>query len=347
LLRGTVAEAFRAPTISDLYAGATQGRDQAVDPCFGLTGTNAACVGVPGDGSFQPLVDPATGRVNNGVDTLNSGSVLAGTPIHPEHGKSFDWGFVYDPHWISGLSLSADLWRVYQVNVIGRLNAQTVLDFCYHANGGPYCNLIDRYPAGPQQNQIVRVGTPIGNLGRLDAKGADVSAHYRVPETTLGLFALNFQATYLDRFADDPAPGRPGDIVQEYAGHYTTFFANFSRWKALATVNWNLGSWSAAWTLRYIGKYTVGYARLDYNDSACASNLPPGCELKYGASVYHNVTAGYDIEPLNTRVDVGIDNLSDKQPAVLYQNNSPNGNVDASTFDTIGRFYWVRMTVKF
>jgi hypothetical protein len=32
---------------------------------------------------------------------------------------------------------------------------------------------------------------------------------------------------------------------------------------------------------------------------------------------------------------------------LLYQNNSANGNVDASTFDTIGRFYWVRMTVKF
>jgi len=26
---------------------------------------------------------------------------------------------------------------------------------------------------------------------------------------------------------------------------------------------------------------------------------------------------------------------------------SVNGNVDANTFDTIGRFYWARATVKF
>ena len=52
--------------------------------------------------------------------------------------------------------------------------------------------------------------------------------------------------------------------------------------------------------------------------------------------MYHNVTAGYNIESLNTRIDLGIDNLTDKLPALIHQNNSFNGNVDPSTFDTIG-----------
>src|SRR5262249_10568178 len=55
LLRGTVSEVFRAPTISDLFQGGTSDAPQAVDPCFGLVGTNPACVGVPGDGSFHKL----------------------------------------------------------------------------------------------------------------------------------------------------------------------------------------------------------------------------------------------------------------------------------------------------
>jgi len=63
--------------------------------------------------------------------------------------------------------------------------------------------------------------------------------------------------------------------------------------------------------------------------------------------VYHNVNAGYNIEPINTRIDVGLDNVGDKQPAILFQNNVVNGNVDVNTFDTIGRFYWARVTVKF
>jgi outer membrane receptor protein involved in Fe transport len=354
LLRGTVSEVFRAPTISDLYQGNSRGGALAVDPCFGLVGTNAACVGVPGDGSYRPEVDPVTGKpiLGNGVATIQSGSVTAGTPIGPEHGKSFDWGFVYDPHWLPGFSLSADLWRVYLDNEIGRVVAQSVLDLCFLANGGPYCRLIHRYPLGLSQGRIFFVGEPHGNLGRVDVKGADMSARYRLAATSLGNFALSFQTTYLDRFADDLAPTLPGDIVQEYAGHYTTGasaipYANYSRWRALATLSWNRGPWSGAWTLRYVGEYTVGYANLDYNESACLSNYPPGCELKYAASVYHNITAGFDIEPLNARIDIGIDNLSDKSPALIYQNNTINGNVDANTFDTIGRFYWARVTVKF
>jgi outer membrane receptor protein involved in Fe transport len=350
LLRGTVSEVFRAPTITDLYQGNLQaGGALGLDPCFGLIGTNAACVGVPGDGSFQQ--DEDHGKVNT-VGATTAGAITAGSPIGPEHGKSFDWGFVYDPHWLPGLSISADLWRIYLINDIGLVPAQSVLDQCYLANGGPYCHLIHRYPGGSSQGHIQYVVQPAGNLGRLDAKGVDMSARYRLAATALGNFALSFQATYLDRFADDPAPGLPGDITQEYAGHYTTFVsaisgANFSRWKALATLNWNSGPWSAGWTLRYIGKFTVGYAKPDYYASACAGSYPPGCELKYGASVYQNLTAGYNVESLNTRVDIGIDNLSDKQPALIYNNNTVNGNVDANTFDTIGRFYWARLTVKF
>ena len=352
LLRGTVSEVFRAPAITDLYQGNGRSGAAVLDPCFGLVGSNAACAGIPGDGSFAPVLDEDTGRPINGVTTITSGSVTAGTPIGPEQGKSFDLGFVYDPHWIPGLSLSADLWRVYLNNDIGAISAQSVLDLCYRANGGPYCPLITRFNHGDFQGQLDIVGAPTGNLGRVDVKGVDFGLRYRLSTATLGNFGLNFQATYLDRYADDPTPGLPGDLTEEYAGHYTNFAstisgANFSRWKALATLHWNLGPWSAAWTLRYVGKYTVGYAREDYNASACQSNYPPGCELKYGASVYHNITAGYDLEPLNTRIDVGIDNVADKSPALVYQNNTVNGNVDANTFDTVGRFYWARVTVKF
>jgi len=347
LLRGTVSKVFRAPTVTNLFAGAASSAPQAVDPCFGLHGTNAACVGVPGDGSFGPLPGQTTQ-----ITGIVSGAAAVGGHLIPEQGSSFDWGFVYDPHWLPGLSLSADLWRVYLNNQITGITAQNALNLCFAQNGGPTCSLIHRVTTGPSAGQISFVQEPTGNIGRLDAKGFDVQAHYRVPETPIGNFTINFQSTYLDRFADDPAPGVPGDYVQEYAGHYSTgasaiSFANFSRWKALAGVNWNLGPWSAGWQAKYVGKYNVGYVSPLAGISACRSNSPPGCELKYGASVYHNVNAGYNIEPINTRIDVGIDNLGDKQPQILYLNNVGNANVDVNTFDTVGRFYWARVSVKF
>jgi len=32
---------------------------------------------------------------------------------------------------------------------------------------------------------------------------------------------------------------------------------------------------------------------------------------------------------------------------IYNNNNTVNGNVDANTFDTVVRFYWARVTVKF
>ena len=48
-----------------------------------------------------------------------------------------------------------------------------------------------------------------------------------------------------------------------------------------------------------------------------------------------------------TKFRVGVDNINDKQPPIVYQNNSLNGNTDESTFDTVGRYFWASATVNF
>ncbi len=101
LLRGTVSQVFRAPTVADLFAaGASDAPKLSHDPCDHYTGgNNPACVNVPTDGTF----------INQNVaqqlqlNAVASGSVRAGFPLGPELGKSFDWGVVYDPHFIDGL----------------------------------------------------------------------------------------------------------------------------------------------------------------------------------------------------------------------------------------------------
>jgi outer membrane receptor protein involved in Fe transport len=73
----------------------------------------------------------------------------------------------------------------------------------------------------------------------------------------------------------------------------------------------------------------------------------PGYEFKYGATVYNDLSVGYNYEPLNTRLDLGINNVFNKQPPFLYANNTLNANTDPSTFDLQGRYYWARVTVSF
>ena len=69
--------------------------------------------------------------------------------------------------------------------------------------------------------------------------------------------------------------------------------------------------------------------------------------FKYGARTYNDVQLGYNIEQINTRVDLGIDNVGDKTPPLLYANNTLNANTDPGNFDVMGRYYWARVTVKF
>ena len=81
---------------------------------------------VPTDGTFVNQNVSQQLQINGIV----SGSEYAGFPLGPEFGKSFDFGIVYDPHFIDGLSISSDIWRLYLNNNITGIGAQSVLDLC-------------------------------------------------------------------------------------------------------------------------------------------------------------------------------------------------------------------------
>jgi outer membrane receptor protein involved in Fe transport len=96
--------------------------------------------------------------------------------------------------------------------------------------------------------------------------------------------------------------------------------------------------------MRYIGRTRVGSDVLSEGYSADESIA--GVEHKIGAYTYNNVSASYDFAKYHTTMSVGIDNLANKTPPMFYQWGS-NSNTDASTYDQIGRYYWMRATVTF
>lgn len=336
LLRGTIAEVFRAPTISNLFAAPASNAPTFRDPCIGVTsavGANAnidrACENVPRDGSFA--------GAPNGQTT----GLVAGNPnLRPEQGKAFTWGLVYDPSWIEGLSTSVDFWRFALNDNISALDVNTVALQCFTA--GNLCDFIHRFEA---DGQVFYIDQPTLNLGRLDAKGADFSIKYRLPETPIGTFRVGLDATYTAQFNQlirDNTGAATGSIFA--AGQFNRQLGNYARWRGLGTLNWELGNIDASWTTRYVHGFDLGTLRPG-GDSADGTfaNVVVG----YGATTYHNLQVGYRIEPINARVELGVDNAFDKQPPVLFQNNVTNGNTDPVTFDTVGRYYWARFSVKF
>jgi outer membrane receptor protein involved in Fe transport len=365
LLRGTVSEVFRAPTVADLFAGGTSDAPKlSNDPCDHYTGNpvNPACVNVPTDGSFVNS-DVASGLQSTGVA---SGSQYAGFDLGPETGKSFDWGIVYDPHFIDGLSVSADYWRIYLNDNITGAGAQAVLDLC-SSGQLQYCPFIHRFPSGLAQGQINFINEPTVNLGRVDVKGVDFALNYRLPEFSFGRFNVGLNATYLEKYNLATAPGVAANTVYNYAGHFMGFGSGagascpgagggvclFPRWRAQSSVAWQLGSFDASWRMRYVGRFRMGSpapsqdtfpAGTCYYGDYCTIH---GLYYDFGATVYNDIQFGYNLEAWNTRFDIGVNNVADKQPPFLYANNTLNANTDPSDFDLLGRYYWGRITVKF
>jgi iron complex outermembrane receptor protein len=346
LVRGTVAEVFRAPTIDDLFAGDSAASDSFSDPCNGWRGAPAgspqarACRNVATNGSFGQT-DTQLSAIKGGTRTLT-----------PEEGKAFTYGVVYDPSWLEGASVAVDLWRVYLNDTIGTVGTQTILNNCF--NNGAFCDLFSR----DSQGEIIRLFDRNANVGRTDTKGVDLGLKYRLQDTAWGTFRFSLDTTYTAQF--DVQTIVLGEVVAraDLAGTFLSSanggLGNYSRIRSLGSIGWNYGSFDAQWVSRYVSGFSVGAIYPNTRTNTCADFAlalrpggTPGCFFERGSQTYHNFVVGYKLDSLNTKFQLGVDNAFDKQPPIIYQNNSLNGNTDERTFDTVGRYYWMTATLAF
>lgn len=354
LLRGSVEDVFRAPNISEEFSplGYTSPFISS-DPCDGYTGNpvDPACLNVPTDGSFR------NASVEQGVETSihSAGAKASGFPIKPESGKSFDIGAVYSPSFAPGLTVGIDTWHVYLKNLVSEISVSNLLNLCSQGET-VYCSFIKRFPSGPQQGQLSdETVEPTGNLGSLRVGGTDLSLGYNLATESIGNFGFRLDSTYLKYYDADTAPGVP---TFHYAGHYANVGSPqasacpgvaqclFPRWRSGFLTLWNFHDLSATWNIRYIDKFRMGSPAPSQDTHPAGSGLD-GFFIDYGSTTYHDVTLSYEVKPLHSVVTVGINNVFDKLPPIMYENNTNNANTDAMNFDLLGRFYWARWVLKF
>lgn len=340
LVRGTVSQVFRAPNLDELYDGVTLVQPNLVDPCAHLTAAElaqhaAACQYVPVNWA---------GNSPNQVNTYYAGASTVGAKLKPEQGKSIDMGFVYNPSWADGVSTSVDFWHIYLQDLLTPIAAATVVNACYANGNSPYCSFIHRLDNTTKQPGNVRViDTPVVNLGNLSTSGIDFTLNYKIPHFDLGSvdpgdFKASLAATYTATYKNNPAPGLPGGQTTEYAGTFSPQFGNITRWRSTLTLNWQRGNWDAQWQSRFINHATNLEA-----DVVTRANAP------MGSVIYHSLQLGYKVPVIHTTFDFGVDNIFDHAPPLVYQNGGTfsNYNVDTATYDAMGRYYWLRATVKF
>lgn len=330
LVRGSYAEVFRAPTIVDLSLAPTQNAPTFNDPCNGLTQAMVdanpnlalACQNVARDGSYTQALSQITGLF------------LGNQQLKPETGDVTTVGVVYDPNFVEGLSLSVDAWRYKIDDIITNLDPNYSVGQCVATGAPEFCGLIYRYGAGANTGDIQVFQQPTVNLGSLKTDGIDFGVKYALRNTAWGSFNFTVDMTMINSYESVGSPGSP---VQQIAGTFDRQFGNYAKWRGLAGLGWSLRGFEGLLTARYIHKLRV-------TDPDGAPGIQP--DLNIGSITYLDLTLGYEF-PTQTKVQIGFTNLTDRDPPLLFNNNVLNANTDVSTYDTLGRRYFVGVTQKF
>jgi len=326
LVRGSYAQVFRAPTILDLSKAPSQDSPTFNDPCVNLTAAELAnpnlaraCVGVA-PGFQQP-------------NSQITGLILGNPNLKPETGDVTTFGVVYDPQFVAGLSLTVDYWKYKIEDLITPLDPNFAVEQC--VDSGTYCDLLYRYPASsPNRGQFQVFQEPIVNLGVLETDGIDIGVKYALRDTPVGSFNISLDMTKINSYENTPSPGA---TPVEIAGTFDRQFGNYAKWRGLMGVGWAMGGFDGLLSLRYIHSYKV------INPDGYEVDEPP---MQVGSMTYVDATVGYTF-PTDTKIQVGGINLTDKQPPLLYQNNVTNANTDVSTYDLLGRRWYVSLSQKF
>ena len=157
--------------------------------------------------------------------------------------------------------------------------------------------------------------------------------------TRAGDFQFSLDATYIASYENTPLPGA---TPQQIAGTYDNQFGNYARVRGMGSIAWSRNNLNALLAMRYIHHEVV------HNPATqSAAVTTPNYDLKIPSVMYWDLTLGYRVPVTKTKIQLGVHNLTDKQPPIFYQNNVINADTDVSTYDTLGRRYFLTFSQKF
>ena len=337
LVRFTVSNGFRAPSIPELFFGQSDSYPELQDPCDAnsdnFTGnaatgeqTNAKCVsdGVP-DGFTQP---------NSQIRIT-----VGGNPgLQPEESENFSFGIVYQPERLRGFQVEIDWFEIEITDTISSIGDQNILSQCY-SDSPQYCEHVDR-GAGGFVTDLRDLAT---NVGTLEVAGTDVSMAWDGVDREWGIFDFGWDLTKYNKWDSTDAIGTR--FLQ--AGYvFGSSRNNNADLRSTAHVGWSNGPWSARWSLQYIEE-AKGVA----NESPSydiEGSYDAGDEVrKLDATLYSDVTGSYawDTDWMTTTFAVGVDNLFDQDPPFFPESFANDFDPDYRAWGS--RFWYARVKVRF
>ncbi|GAB2507611.1 TonB-dependent receptor [Microbulbifer agarilyticus] len=276
-LRATYSTGFRAPSLLEMYRGASEAFDFLGDPCADPAAVNSAAT--PG---CTEQSDPALFQFL----TITTGNA---EELKAEESESFTLGAVWQSDF--GINVRLDYFDILQENAIDNPK-QYILDDA--AAGGPLANRVIR----DANFNIKRVDVTYLNLAERQVRGIDLGADYAF-ELLDGSMSVGADITQYLEFNDQAYPGaavidRVGTI------DLSSNIGLLPEFKATSFVTWSSENIETSMSLQWLDS-------IDDLGSAGA---------KVDSYTRTDLSAMYTFDN-GVKVGVGINNLFDAEPPFI------------------------------
>ncbi|HEY5723414.1 MAG TPA: TonB-dependent receptor [Allosphingosinicella sp.] len=318
LFRGSWAEGFRAPSIGELFGTPSRFDQEVVDPCSAVGGaipaavaTNCIAQGVPANGSYVQL--------NAQLPVVTGGNPL----LDPETSESWGVGAVWRPSFVPRLSLEANYYNIQVDAAIQAIGADVLLNRCATTGDVLSCDAIDRSASG----QVTQIRGLLQNIASIETDGLDVNLVYRGEIGNAGRFNILWYNTFLFNYT----VGVPATNGTTFIDREGTEQGNpdqaFPKYKSTGIIDWDKGDFGVSLTGRYIGSV---------RESQAADN-------KMDAKFYTDAQVRWTLEDRFVFA-LGMNNIFSVDPPECF--SCGLNNMDPTTYDVPGRFFYARFTVK-
>ncbi len=340
--RGGFQHALRSPNISELFSPQLNNFPDFAnqDPCnFNSpqrTGPDANAVQAlcaaqatvaGGDGFSQPAGQAV--------------AISGGNPdLEPEKADSWSVGLVVTPEIDSRmfrrLGFTIDYFSIELEDVISSVDTITIITRCFNAGGAnptydinnEWCQLFDR---DPNDGRVINLQQLDRNQSIWEVSGIDLTFNWGL-DVGPGQLDFALLASWLEKFEMqtttlDPALDFAGTIGNAYG-------ETKPEWRGTLMATWGMENLELQATTRYIS--SMDHEATVQNPDATAEGTD--------ATWYLDLAGRYDLTE-RIALRAGINNVANQQPR-LYSPNIDAGT-DPSTFDVLGRRYFVGVEIEF
>ena len=341
--RGSYQRAVRVPSIIELYQAQGVGLyDNNADPCAGdapeATLEQCAFTGVTPD-QYGDIDDNPAGQYN----ALFGGSLELG----PETSDSYTVGFVFQPNFFEGFSLTVDYFNISVEDVILTIPPTITLNECLNTGNSVFCDKIARDSQGtlwllPEG----RIEAFNENIGGLDTAGYDIEVAYSRPIGDMGSIAFRMNGTFLDELNTIPIAGSGSIGEYDCVGLFgPTCLTPNPEWRHMARL-----TWQTPWNM----DLSLGWRHFDAveidlkQDNPLLSDVYSPKDDELDAMDYLDIAGAWTFMEAYT-VRLGINNVLDDDPPLSGQvgSGAGNGNTYPQVYDALGRYVFMSLSAKF